>query len=135
MVPFAYGEQQVRTVTIDGEPWFVAADVCAVLGLESVARAVSRLDADDRGVRPTHTPGGVQNMTVVNEPGLYEVLFKQRQGSGGAFNVPKRAYERYFELIDEWVPGLRRYVKVPLITPEGQVVLAELLLENGWIAP
>lgn len=61
------------------------------------------------------------------------VLFKQ-QHEGVAFNVPKRGYEQYFDMVDEWLPGPRRWVKVSKITAEGQVVLAELLLEKGWIA-
>jgi phage antirepressor YoqD-like protein len=62
------------------------------------------------------------------------VLFKQ-QHEGVAFNVPKRQWEKYFDLVQEWLPGPKRYVLVPKITSEGQVVLAELLLEHGWIAP
>jgi hypothetical protein len=52
-----------------------------------------------------------------------------------AFNVPKRGFEQYFVLVDEYLPGPRRWTKVPKITAEGQVVLAELLVEQGWIAP
>jgi phage antirepressor YoqD-like protein len=62
------------------------------------------------------------------------VLFKQQHESV-AFNVPKRGWERYFQLVDEFLPGPRRWTKVPKITAEGQVVLAELLLEHGWIEP
>jgi hypothetical protein len=52
-----------------------------------------------------------------------------------AFNVPKRGYERYFVLVDEWLPGPGRWAKIPKITAEGQVVLAELLVEQGWLTP
>jgi hypothetical protein len=55
----------------DGEPWFVAKDVCECLGLENSSRALSRLDDDEKGVTSINTPGGKQNMAVVNEPGLY----------------------------------------------------------------
>lgn len=51
------------------------------------------------------------------------------------FDVPKRAFEQYFELVDEFLPGPQRWTKVPKITAEGQVVLAELLIEKGWITP
>jgi anti-repressor protein len=60
------------------------------------------------------------------------VLFRQRH-EGIAFNVPKRGYEQYFELIDEYLDGPKRWTKVPKVTPEGQVYLAELLAERGWI--
>lgn len=67
------------------------------------------------------------------------VLFKQtHEGDDhylrATFNMPKRGFEKYFVIIDEWLPGPRRFAKVPKLTAEGQVVLAELLLEKGWIA-
>ena len=46
---FNYGQQEVRTVLIDGEPWFVAKDVCEVLGLEEAHVAVRSLDDDEKG--------------------------------------------------------------------------------------
>lgn len=85
LMPFAYGEQPVRIVVIDGEPWFVLADLCKVLGLSAVGRVAARLD---EGVRQTHTlptPGGEQKMTVVSEPGMYEVVIRSDKPEAVAF--------------------------------------------------
>jgi DNA-damage-inducible protein D len=64
------------------------------------------------------------------------VLFKQRMdgAQGPAFNVPKRGYEHYFELVDERLPN-GHWVKVPKLTPDGQVELAQLLVDRGHINP
>lgn len=62
------------TLIKDGEPWFVAADVCRVLDISNNRDALSRLDIDEKGVASTDTPGGAQEMTIVNEPGLYRLV-------------------------------------------------------------
>ncbi|MCX2753120.1 BRO family protein [Gordonia sp. 4N] len=82
VVPFAYGDTQVRTVVVDGEPWFVAADVARILGYRMASDMTRRLDAEDRGTRPVRTPSGEQDMTTINEPGLYQaVLGSQTAGA------------------------------------------------------
>lgn len=75
---FQYGEHQVRTVVIDGEPWFVLADLVKVLGLaRGAAQVVQRLDDDVRQTYPiSDALGRVQNTTIVNEPGMYEVVLR-----------------------------------------------------------
>lgn len=73
---FSYGEQQVRTVLIENEPWWVLADVCKVLGLTNSRNASSRLDADEKGVHLVDTLRGKQRMTIVNESGLYSVILR-----------------------------------------------------------
>ncbi len=55
---------------IDGEPWFVAKDVCDALGISNNRDAMSRLDEDEKGVVLTDTLGGVQKLTVISESGL-----------------------------------------------------------------
>jgi anti-repressor protein len=66
----------VRTIQRDGEPWFVLRDVCNVLGLGTPARVAERLDADEKGVSLIHTLGGDQEMTIINESGLYNVILR-----------------------------------------------------------
>ncbi|MFT4227958.1 phage antirepressor [Micropruina sp.] len=85
LVPFVYGEHPVRTLSIDGEPWFVLADLARVLGIASTARLASRLD---EGVRLTHTletAGGRQQMTIVSEAGMYEVVIRSDKAEAVAF--------------------------------------------------
>jgi anti-repressor protein len=72
---FNYEGAEIRTIVKDGEVWFVAKDVCEFFGDTNYRRSVSRLEEDEKGVSPLNTPGGVQQMTVVNEAGLYSLLF------------------------------------------------------------
>lgn len=75
----------IRTLNIDGEPWFVASDVCKALGIANSRDAVARLDEDEKGVALTDTLGGVQNLTTVNEPGLYALVLSSRKPEAKAF--------------------------------------------------
>ncbi|WP_345432001.1 phage antirepressor [Actinoallomurus vinaceus] len=75
----------MRTVLIDGEPWFVAADVCAVLDLGNPRSSLALLDDDERGVYRVDTPGGPQNATIVNEAGLYSLILRSRKPEARAF--------------------------------------------------
>ena len=74
---------QVRVVQRDGEPWFVAADVCKALEIDRTA--TRRLDDDEKGVHSTHTPGGQQDVTIVNEPGLYTLVLGSRKPEAKLF--------------------------------------------------
>ena len=83
---FNASNQQVRTVTIDGEPYFVAADVCSCLQLSNNRQAVATLDDDEKRVSVVMTPlGGPQSMTVLNESGLYNLIFQSRKPEAKAF--------------------------------------------------
>lgn len=82
---FQYSGQQVRTVLVDGEAWFVAADVCAVLGIVNSRDALGRLDADEKGVGTVDTPGGAQTMSIVSEPGLYGLTWTSRKDAASDF--------------------------------------------------
>lgn len=73
---FKYENNDVRTVEMNGEPWFVLKDVCVVLGLGTVSKVAYRLDADEKGMNQIHTPGGMQDVTVINESGLYNVILR-----------------------------------------------------------
>lgn len=75
---FQYAGQQVRTLIIDGEPWFVASDVARVLGYSATEAMTRSMDADEKGMQNLQTLGGVQSVTVVSEPGLYEAIFRSR---------------------------------------------------------
>ena len=83
---FAYDGRQVRVMTDEqGVPWFVAADVCAVLGFGNSRQVLTRLDPDEKGVHSTDTPGGHQSMTTVNESGLYSLILGSRKPEARAF--------------------------------------------------
>lgn len=84
---FRYGDHPVRTVSIDGEPWFVLGDLTKVLGLTRGAAQVSeRLDDGVRRTYPIQDAlGRVQNATVVSEPGMYEVVIRSDKSEAVAF--------------------------------------------------
>lgn len=67
----------------DGQPWFVAKDVCAALDIQ--ATAASRLDEDEKGLRLTQTPGGNQQVLCVTEPGFYRLVLRSRKPEAKAF--------------------------------------------------
>lgn len=73
---FEYKGKQVRTIQKDGETWWVLKDVCGILGISKYRDTASRLDEDERGSVRVDTPGGEQEMTVVNESGLYNVILR-----------------------------------------------------------
>lgn len=73
---FNYNSNEVRTIRKNGEPWFVLKDVCQILGLGTPAKVAERLDPDEKGVNQIHTPGGKQEMTCINESGLYNVILR-----------------------------------------------------------
>lgn len=239
ILPFDYGDHEIRVVVIDGDPWWVARDVCRVLGYQKISGTVQK------HVRPGQTrqyrigtPSGTQEATILNEGGLYRLIMRSDKPDAEQFqdwvtdevlpqirktgsyssapalpktfaealelaakqareierqeqeiaelepqaaqfkkwqfsedtvyvgarakvigltkreafealraegvlrkrgvlkrpvNTPNRAYEQYFELIVRRVSGRKPWDVTPMITPEGQVVLAELLDENGWI--
>lgn len=73
---FTYEGTPLRTVEKDGEIWWVLKDVCGVLGIVKTDRVAARLDDDEKGAHLVSTPSGNQNMTIVNEPGLYSVILR-----------------------------------------------------------
>lgn len=67
---------QLRVVMLNGEPWFAAADACAVLGLVNPSKVVSKLDDDEKGITLMDTLGGAQQLITVNESGLYTLILR-----------------------------------------------------------
>ena len=90
----------VRVVTLDGEPWFVAADVCRALELERTNRALSRLDDDEKGAHLVSTPGGRQMMSIVSESGLYALVLGSRKPEA-------KAFKRW--ITHEVIPAIRKH--------------------------
>lgn len=86
LVPFKYGDAQVRVVTIDGEPWFVLADLCKVLEISDVSIVRRRLDDALCQTHPIRDAlGRTQNATVVSEAGMYEVVIRSDKPEAAAF--------------------------------------------------
>ena len=86
MKVFQYESAQIRTVDIDGDPWFVAKDVCGALDIDNASDALSRLDKDERNTIVL-TEGIIGNPTksIVNESGLYALVLSSRKPEAKAF--------------------------------------------------
>ena len=76
---------QIRTVDYNSEPWFVAVDICRALDIKNSRDALTRLDEDEKGVVSTDTLGGKQEVTAVNEYGLYNIVLSSRKPEAKAF--------------------------------------------------
>lgn len=71
--------KEIRAIQIDGEPWLVGKDVASILGYSQTAKAVrEHVDEEDKGVSILDTPGGKQNLTIINESGLYSLILASK---------------------------------------------------------
>lgn len=91
---------KIRTLMIDGEPWFVAKDICAALELGTTSKALERLDEDEKGVNSILTLGGNQNISVVSESGLYSLVLGSRKKEA-------KAFKRW--VTHEVIPSIRKH--------------------------
>jgi len=90
----------------NGEPWFVAKDVCEFFGETNYRRAIAGLDNDEKGVSQINTHGGMQMMTTVNESGLYCLLFAmQPQKARGVSEEYIRERQGKLREFKRWVTG------------------------------
>lgn len=96
---FIYSGAQMRTIQQPDGLWWVLRDVCEVLGLSTPARVAERLDDDEKGVSLIHTPGGKQEMTIINEPGLYSVILRSDKPEA-------KAFKRW--VVHEVLPSIRK---------------------------
>jgi len=121
---------QLRTIVKDGEPWFVAKDVCDKFGETNYRRSIRYLDEDEKGVSQINTPGGNQNMTVVNEAGLYSMLFAMQ---------PQKARGVSQEYIAQRAEQLRRFKRwvthdvIPSIRKTGGYVANDNLFIDTYL--
>lgn len=99
LMHFDYSGYHIRTLDIDGEPWFIAADVAKVLGYRMGSDMTRRLDDEDRGTRSVRTPSGLQELTTINEAGLYAAVL------GSKIEGAKR-FKRW--VIADVLPTIRR---------------------------
>ena len=148
-VEFKFENHTLRTVVKNGDIWFVASDACAALGLSEPHKALVRLDEDEKGGTAIPTPGGSQEVNIINESGLYNLIFTSRKPRAKAFRrwvttavLPSiRKTGRYDTKQDEAPPRLASsddnvFVRVPrppastpfahyivTVTPEGSNVV------------
>ena len=96
---FTPAGQQVRTVTIDGAPWFVVADIAKVLGYRDAANGARVLREHHKGYSDVSTPSGVQTMLVTSEPGLNRLMLRSNASNAEAVQD---------WITDEVMPSIRK---------------------------
>lgn len=98
---FNFNGQQVRTTMVDGEPYFVGKDVATILGYSNQRDALAKhVDEEDKGVAKCDTLGGKQNLTVINESGLYSLIL---------FSKLPQAKEFKHWVTSEVLPSIRKH--------------------------
>lgn len=118
----------VRAVTLEGEPWFVAADVCRALGLGNSSKAVMPLDDDEKGITNSNTLGGEQKMVIVSEPGLYSLIVRSRKPEA-------KAFKRW--ITHEVIPSIRKtggYIAGQETMDDDQLLANALMVAQRKIA-
>lgn len=140
VIPFNFGKQQVRTLLIDGEPWFVATDISVALQYRDSFNMCRNLDDEEKGTQIVSTPGGDQEMLVINESGLYSAILRSRKAEAKRFKkwvtaevLPAiRKHGRYEDrqakmptLIDELIGMSELSVIKGLIRDKGKSVAAD----------
>lgn len=119
---FKFGEQSLRVTMVDGEPHFFAADAARALGIAQVASTLRDFPSDEKGMHATHTPGGVQKVTILNEPGLYRLIFQSRKAEAERFKK---------WVFTEVLPAIRREGRYSLPGVEGEVMRMRAVLDEA----
>lgn len=141
---YVFEQQEVRMIEKNNEPWFVVNDICNYFGVTNRSRLIQRLDKEEKGSTRMDTPGGVQNMTITNESGLYNLLFslEPRQARG----LDKQQIEEKYTKVTKfkrWVtsevlPSIRKHgaymnaetIEKALTDPDTIIRLATTLKEE-----
>lgn len=137
---FAFDDKNVRVVAKDGEPWFLASDLCDVLGIDITS--IRKLDDDEKGLHSMHTLGGSQQMAVVSESGMWTLILRCRDAVKPG-TVPYRVRKW---VTAEVLPSIRKtgsYGNTPKakkalpgkITKEQQEAIKQLVMSRGQSLP
>lgn len=126
---FYYQNNEIRTIQRDGEPWFVLRDVCKVLGIGNAADVYNRLDTDEKGVGLIDTPGGKQQMNIIDESGLYNVILRSDKPEA-------KRFKRW--ITHEVLPAIRKHgaymtaetLEAALLNPDTMIKLCTALKEE-----
>lgn len=111
---------RVRTTVIDGEPWFVAADVCHALDIGNPSDALNRLDDDERTLVSIEGASNGKPVNGVNEPGLYSLVLGSRKPEA-------KAFKRW--ITHEVIPAIRKTGGYHIEELTGRELMAKALIE------
>ncbi|EPJ5401331.1 hypothetical protein AF48_02724 [Klebsiella aerogenes MGH 62] len=117
-------DSPIRTIMIDGNPWFFASDVCRAIGIANHRDAVRKLDDDEKGVGSTDTLGGEQESVIISESGLYTLILRCRDAVTPG-TIPYR-FRKW--VTSEVLPQIRktgRYVREQLSPADKARMLAQ----------
>jgi len=123
VIPFRFEAREVRTLLIDDQPWFVAADVCESLSIANTARAMSRLDDDEKGVHSVNTLGGTQNVSILNESGLYSLILTSRKAEAKRFKKWVTA---------EVLPAIRKHGRYEDASGQMRTLIGQTIGTDGF---
>ncbi|MFR7688001.1 Bro-N domain-containing protein [Evtepia gabavorous] len=124
---------EIRTVEVNGEPWFVGKDVATALGYgegKSLANAVANhVDEEDKGVTELMTPGGNQKMVIINESGLYSLVLSSKLPGA-------KKFKRW--ITSEVIPSIRKHgaymtpetLEAAIMNPDIMIRLCTVLKEE-----
>ena len=127
---WSYENSEIRTVEKDGEPWFVAKDIAKVLGYSNASKAIAdHVDAEDKGVTKCYTLGGTQDLTILNESGLYSLILSSKLPNA-------KKFKRW--VTNEVLPSIRKHgaymtdqtLEQALTSPDFLIQLATQLKEE-----
>ncbi|TCK39673.1 BRO family protein [Paraburkholderia sp. BL8N3] len=127
IIPFKFNALTIRLIDgADGEPWFVASDVCAALDIGNTSMALMPLDDDEKGVSSIDTPGGRQEVRTVSESGLYSLVMRSRKPEA-------KLFKRW--ITHEVLPSIRKtgaygVVQIPQNLPDALRLAADLADER-----
>ena len=125
---FDFNKHTVRVIMQGNEPWWVAKDVCDVLGLTNSRMALEALDEDEKGVSKVYTLGGEQDMNIISESGLYTLIMRSNKPAA-------KQFKRW--VTHDVLPSIRKTgsyimpVKIKHIDAKN-TSLNSLLLDIGW---
>ena len=121
---------EIRTVELNGEPWFVGKDVAAALGYSNARKALAdHVDSEDKGVTKCDTLGGIQEMTIINESGLYSLVLSSKLPAA-------KQFKRW--ITAEVIPSIRKHgaymtpetLEQAILNPDTIIKIATALKEE-----
>lgn len=116
---------ELKAIKINGEPWFVGKDIAEKLRYVNAQKAVrTHVDEEDKGVTVLDTPGGKQNVTIINESGVYSLVI------GSKLESAKR-FKRW--ITSEVLPSLRKYGSYSIVKPDSYMIEDEVERAKRWI--
>jgi prophage antirepressor-like protein len=120
---FNFDGASIRSITREDEPWFVAVDVCAALGLKDISDAVGKLDEDEKGKELIQTPGGKQSLMIISESGLSALVLRCRD----AMKVGSVQHRFRKWVTSEVLPSVRKtggYLSAPMADASSAMIAA-----------